>query len=92
MFRFKILTIWASLILIIPLFAQEDGVISVTANVTPDSGKADFIKVSDLKIKLKFSGYGVYMPSDYPVLRDIPLEKDLYNAYNGLVEIVILCQ
>lgn len=56
------------------LFAQEKTDIPITAFVEPDSGQ-EAIKVLDLKLDFKFGGYGVYIPADYPTLKEIPLEN-----------------
>ena len=67
------------------LFAQSEEPVSVTAIVEPDSGK-DQIRVEDLKIEFKFAGYGYYLPSDYPVMREIPLENGEIVSLDKIAE------
>jgi hypothetical protein len=47
---------------------------SITAMIAPDSGENQ-IKVRELKLDFKFAGYGYYMPSNYPLADEIPLEN-----------------
>ena len=46
---------------------------SFTATVYPDKS-GEGIEVNHLKLDFVFAGYGVYIPSEYPTLTQIPLE------------------
>ncbi len=72
--RFKILLLFFILCETAFLPAQSKTDFPVTALVEPDSGK-EAIRVRDLKLDFKFAGYGVYLPADYPTLKEIPLEN-----------------
>ena len=61
-----VITIWYSQVL--------SDVPAITAMVAPDSGENQ-IKVKELKLDFKFAGYGYYMPSNYPLADEIPLEN-----------------
>lgn len=61
-----VITIWYSQ-------AIADGS-SITAMISPDSGENQ-IKVKELQLDFKFAGYGYYMPAQYPIADEIPLEN-----------------
>jgi hypothetical protein len=64
------------LLLLLPLKYSVLGaeIYPISAFVEPDSGKEQ-IKVQDIQLDFKFTGYGYYLPSRYPIYDEIPLEN-----------------
>lgn len=60
--------------------------INISARVAADSGR-QYISVHNLMIDFVFAGYGLYSPSDYPILTEIPLENGERILLNKLKEI-----
>jgi hypothetical protein len=67
------------------LFAQSNNLTMVDAIVYADS-TAQGIKVKNLKMDFKFAGYGVYIPANYPVVTEIPLENGEVINFENVAE------
>jgi hypothetical protein len=68
--------------------AQSEQAVMCNARVYPDSvGGHAYVK--QLHLDFKFSGYGVYVPSDYPSLTCVPLENGERIDFNSIAEMCI---
>ena len=60
--------------------------LNISARVAADSGH-QYISVHNLMLDFVFAGYGLYTPSDYPILTEIPVENGERIFLNKLKEI-----
>jgi hypothetical protein len=65
--------------------AQTDSIPIFEAKVYPDSSKPAIL-VKNLQLEFVFAGYGVYLPSDYPIVTHFPLETGERVAMENIAE------
>ncbi len=71
-----------------PLLAQSEPADNYNAKVYPDSIGA-CVYVKQVHLDFKFSGYGVYVPSDYPSLTCIPLENGERINFTNIAQMTL---
>jgi hypothetical protein len=67
-------------------FAQIDPQVPVHALVYPDSASSG-VFVRDIHLDVRFAGYGVYVPSEYPTLSCIPLENGERVTFDAMSQL-----
>ena len=81
--------VYASIVMLFSLASlllSQPTSLNVGARVASDSGQ-QYINVHNLMIDFVFAGYGLYTPSDYPILTVAPLENGERIHLNKLKEI-----
>jgi len=69
------------------LFSQTNP-IKISARIAADSGR-QYITVHNLMLDFVFSGYGLYTPSEYPILTEMPLENGERILFNKIKEMTL---
>lgn len=59
-----------------------------TAKIRPDTSQA-YIAVSNLTLRMEYKGYGLYLPTDYPILTMIPLDNGEMVHFQTIQEITL---
>lgn len=62
--------------------------IKISARIAADSGR-QYITVQNLMIDFVFAGYGLYTPSEYPILTEMPLENGERILFNKIKEMTL---
>lgn len=67
-------------------YAQYSKQVAVRGLVAADSGDI-YINVKDLSLDFVFTGIGMYLPSDYPIVTELPLENGERIRFDKIREI-----